>query len=73
MFESKKSRMEIGKIVNLWSNIKGTILYCEEIYPERKTNIAILLELRNALDHLIRAIIAEAKSKKENSDISSRI
>lgn len=49
----------LKKIIDLFSDVKGVILYCEEIYTDKKTSPQILLELRGCLDHLLRAISAK--------------
>lgn len=54
-FNEEESKI-IHKAVNLYVLLKKQTLLGEELDTERKTQIQILVELRNALDHFMRAL-----------------
>ena len=63
MFEEADLRSKLGEIVHLFDNVKMLIIYCEEIAADFATYPQVLLELRNTLDHILRAISAELNPK----------
>ena len=68
MFDTAEQQKELWNIAELFTSVKGLILFCEEIYPGNQTNPQVLLELRNSLDHLIRSIIRELKPEKSDDN-----
>ena len=48
----------LQKLVALYVQAKGLILYSEEIDPDSRSNIQVIKELRDAFDHLMRVFAA---------------
>ena len=61
LFENPEVVKYLEKIIEIHSSIKGLILYTEEIAG--LTNPQALLETRDALDHILRALRAELEKK----------
>lgn len=59
MFDATASKEKLAEITQLFGNVKSIIIYAEEIASDFDTYPQILLELRNTLDHLLRAVAAE--------------
>lgn len=51
---------ELAKLIALYSDAKKIILYSEEVDPTFKSNIQVIKELRDAFDHMMRAIITKS-------------
>lgn len=49
---------QLKKLGDLYTQAKLLILYSEEIDPSARSNIQVIKELRDALDHLMRVIVA---------------
>ena len=64
MFDSAESQQKLEDIVELFTNVKSIIIYAEEIATDFDTYPQILLELRNTLDHFLRAVSGEINPEK---------
>lgn len=54
----QKDIEQLKKISDLYTQVKGLILYSEEIDPTARSNIQVIKELRDANDHLMRVFTA---------------
>lgn len=70
MYFSQRNQNKISELVHLYKKVKAIILYCEELDEDQYTNLQIPKELRDAFDHLMRAI-SEAESNVENADVNT--
>ena len=65
----KFSTQELEKLKEItlfYIRVKALLLMAEEVDKDRKTNPQILLELRNAFDHLMRVFIGKFELKEKN-------
>jgi len=67
---SQSNQNKISELIDLYKKVKAIILYCEELDEDQYTNLQIPKELRDAFDHLMRAI-SEAESNVENADVNT--
>ena len=51
-----EENIRLETLCKLYIQIKGIILYSEEIDPDAKANLQIMKELRDAFDHLMRIL-----------------
>ncbi len=58
----------ITQMYELYDDVKLIIILSENFYNKNKTYIAIILELRNTLDHIMRSISPEHNTEKEFQD-----
>lgn len=71
LFQDQANNDELNKCIALFENVKALIIYAEEISVE--TNPQILLELRNSLDHLFRALAAEMQKSNDSTYIGKNL
>lgn len=49
---------DLRALADLYVQAKALILYSEEVDPDSRSNLQVIKELRDALDHLMRVIVA---------------
>lgn len=49
---------ELKALADLYVQAKALILYSEEVDPDSRSNLQVIKELRDALDHLMRVVVA---------------
>ena len=54
---------DLRALADLYVQAKALILYSEEVDPDSRSNLQVIKELRDALDHLMRVIVARVGSQ----------
>ena len=65
---TESEKVKIKKTTELYLLFKDLLIEAEELDDERKTQPQILLEVRNALEHLMRVLIMKFAPANEQSD-----
>ena len=63
----------LNEFMEIYEEVKISVLTAENLDNNSKTYVAILIELRNALDHIMRAVHSDKNTDKELSDAKDHL
>ncbi len=65
---TEEEAARLAALSRLYSEAKSLILYAEEVDPDARSNLQIIKELRDAFDHLMRAISVRFDASRSPGD-----